>query len=209
MSWFPEAGMARMLTPSYAAYVGTSKGGVIKIFDRPRGRLAYSDCGYIGRLRNGKHVSSQFLDRSRNVDVRTDAISVTGRLTTFARPTMTPWSFAAFRAFTLTVGRIGAVAGWLKRLLVRVLIYRRNDLPVTVDRTIEFGEDDVIIRDRLEGDGSAIARLARSGQFATIHMGSSRYFAANDLHYQDPPKMPVSLESLPEGVDLEHRIQMA
>ena len=54
LTWYPDAGLARIRRKSYDAYIGTAKGGVIKIFDRTRKKLVYSDCGYIGKLHNGQ-----------------------------------------------------------------------------------------------------------------------------------------------------------
>src|SRR5262249_11890541 len=60
--WFPKAGMARVRRGGFDAFVGTAKGGVIKVFDRARRKLVYSDCGYIGRLGNGRLISTQYED---------------------------------------------------------------------------------------------------------------------------------------------------
>jgi hypothetical protein len=95
---------------------------------------------------------------------------------------MTPIMFVAFRIFTLTLGRLSGLGRWLKARLVKTLIYRRKSVPVRFKRRIEFGERRVSVYDALAGPGGAdMTELRRESVFTTIHMGSSRYFIANEL----------------------------
>jgi hypothetical protein len=179
-SWFPEAGLARLRSDVYDAYVGATKGGVLKVFDRRSTKLVCNDCGYIGRLRNGKLVATQVT--SSVVRVNSDAIEIRGQLFEVGRPHMTPYLFAGFRAFMLTVGRFPMLARWLKQQLVRVLIYRRRSLRLDFTRRIEFGEDEIVVADYLQGaDGKRVRALHWCELFTTIHMGSSRYFVSSEL----------------------------
>jgi hypothetical protein len=180
--WFPEAGIARVRRERYDAYIGTAKGGVMKVFDRQRRRLVYSDCGYIGRLHNGRLMSSQYEDHQRSVRVSPGRIEVEGAFVEFSRPTMTPVMFVAFRLFTASLGRLPQLAVWLKRQLVKVLIYRRRVLDLRLRRTIECDESSVSVSDEIIGsDGERVKHLRWGAFFTTIHMGSSRYFINNEL----------------------------
>jgi len=49
---------------------------------------------------------------------------------------MDPWRFVAFRLFSLVMGRIPKAAYWLKSLLVRVLIYRKHEVPLSFERRV-------------------------------------------------------------------------
>jgi len=182
LAWFPAAGIARIRTDRYAAWVGTSKGGVIKVWDRHSGRLAMSDCGWVGNTYDGRVASTQYYDPGRRVNVDAARIEVEGSLSQAARPVMTPLRFLAFRVFSLTVGRWAAAGRWLKQQLVRVLIYRRRTVPVNFRRTIDFAADRITVRDELRGDHEGrLTRLERGTLFTTIHMGSARYFVLNEL----------------------------
>jgi len=181
--WFPEAGIARVRRRRYDAYVGSSKGGVIKIFDRSLRKLVFSDCGYVGHLGGGRLVSTQYQDHTRLVGVRPDRIEVQGVFSEMSRPKMTPQRFLLFRLFTLSLGRFGGLGRRLKRYMVDLLIYRRRALNLDFKRTIEFDESAVRISDHLSGpDAGRLESLRWSEQFTTIHMGSSRYFIANELN---------------------------
>jgi hypothetical protein len=182
MVWFPHAGIARVRRDRYDAYVGVSKGGVVKVFDRRAQRLAYSDCGYIGALPGGAVATTQFDDRDRCAHVKPNRVEVSGGFIEASRPVMRPVRFAAFRLFSLTVGRLAGAARWLKNQLVRTLIYRRRPLDARFRRVLEFQDDSVTVIDEL--GGRALARficLEWGELFTTIHMGSARYFVANEL----------------------------
>jgi len=208
LTWFPGAGLARMRTPAYDAYVGSAKGGVLKVFDRERGALAYSDCGYVGRVRGGGSVSSQYHDLHRPTRVAEGVIELEGDLAAFKRPTMTPVMFVAFRMFTLTAGRLPGLARWLKARLVKTLIYRRSSIKVRFTRRIEFADTSVRVLDRLAGpDGASLTELRREGRFTTIHMGSSRYFILNEL--SPSPGEAVDPAAVVAGVTVDRTARVA
>ena len=203
--WFPEAGLARVRRPRYDAYVGTSKGGVLKVFDRARAAHAYSDCGYIGKLSNGRLFSSQ--NGQSRAKVSAGELTVEGAFSEFSKPIMKPARFVGFRLFSLTAGRSAGLARWLKNYLVRALIYKRKALDIRFRRSIEFHDDRVIIRDEIAGPGGSRVESVRRGEiFTTIHMGSSRYFIANELErtaWIEPawdPELPPA--QIAEGITL-------
>ena len=119
---------------------------------------------------------------------------------------MTPLMFVGFRLFTLTVGRFAGLGRWLKARLVKTLIYRRRVIPVRFTRRVEFTETGVRVSDRLAGPGGAeIENLRREATFTTIHMGSSRYFIANELA-ETPPADRVDPKAITSGVELERTV---
>lgn len=180
--WMPKAGIARVRTERYDAYVGTRKGGVIKVFDRQKGVLAYSDCGYVGRIKGGHYCASQYEDLDRTVHVEADRIRVTGGFAQISKPVMKPLKFMAFRAFNMTAGQVPSLAFWMKNLLVKTLIYRKKALPMSFERTIELSVDRVKVTDSITADaGVKVEELRWEPVFTTIHMGSSRYFIPNEL----------------------------
>jgi len=210
--WFPKAGLARVRRGDFDAYVGTAKGGVIKVFDRARRKLVYSDCGYIGQLRNGRLIATQYQDHARKVRVEPDRIEVEGEFLEVARPTMTPQLFAAFRLFTLSLGRLTGLGRWLKRRLVKVLIHDQRAIRIHFKRTITFDDAGVGVCDELGGpDGGRVASLRWSESFTTIHMGSSRYFINHELDEvevveSDAPR-EVDPKQLAEGVTLRRMVR--
>jgi len=179
---FPKAGLLKVRKPRYDLIVGLHKGGIVNMFDRQSTKLILSDCGYIGRLRNGKVCSSQWTDPDRHIEIGDHHVEVHGQFFGVSRPIMDPYKFLSFRVFSLTLGRFKRPAYWVKSLLVKLLIYKKTPLDLSFTRRIELGTDGIEIRDRLAGSlGSQLAELARGDRFTTIHMGSSRYFVPNEL----------------------------
>ena len=204
---FPEAGLVRIRSSALDTYVGTTKGGVVMVFDRAARKLLLRDCGYVGRLRGGQMVASQYLDEERPVDVGANQIRVEGVLCAVSKPMMSPVRFLGFRLFSLTAGRVPAFAHWLKRLLVKVLIYRRSQIGVDFARTIEIGEDFVEIKDQLRGrDAGRVESLRWEPTFVTVHMGSSRYFVDSELLDGDGLTLPA--EELATGIELSRRVEV-
>jgi hypothetical protein len=177
---FEDAGILKVRRERYDLYVGLHKGGVAKLFDRRAGKLAYSDSGYIGRC-GGKLVSSQWIDKERRIDIEENEICIEGCFYQVPRPIMQPLTFLGFRIFTLTLGRIPTFAYWLKSILVKALIYRKREIDVTFTRRFRLCDDKVEIEDLIRAGDDTIDELLHSERFATIHMGSSRYFVPNEL----------------------------
>ena len=163
--------------------VGVSKGGVVKLFDRQRPALVASDCGYWIELANGRRASSQSLIRPSRYAIREDAVEIEAPFAQInARIIMSPPLFLAFRAFSLTLGRMRLAAYWVKSLLVQVLVRRRRTLPLTLRRTVAFERNRVIVSDVVTNPSHrSVARTSAGDKFATIHMGSARYFQAQEL----------------------------
>jgi hypothetical protein len=179
----PDAGLVVRSTSSYYAVLGASKGGVLKVWDKRSRRLIWSDCGFTGRTADGGAITSQWLDR-RAAPVATDDDGwvIHRSFVRVPQRTFSPLLFVGFRVVGLLLRFLpfGAVA--LKRLLVRALIYRRREVPIRLRRAVAFEADAVRVEDELAVTGAAkLACLRRGDKFATMHMGSSRYFQPSEL----------------------------
>jgi hypothetical protein len=174
--------------------------------------LVYSDCGYIGRLHTGQLFSTQYEDPHRIFSVEPDKIEVKGIFFEISRPTMEPFRFVAFRLFTLSFGHLTGLGRWLKRYLVKVLIYRKRPLKIQFQRIIKFNETGVDVYDEISGpDGERVENLQWGEVFTTIHMGSSRYFIPNELGGEGPvsnstTSYEVNPKQIASGVKLQRRI---
>ncbi len=213
LRWYPKAGLARVRTPKYDAIIGTAKGGVVKVFDRGQKSLVYSDCGYVGRLRNGKTVSSQYLDSQRSVSVTATEIKVEGGFCEVSRPVLDPYRFIAFRSFMVTLGRFPSLARWIKSYIVRLLIYRKYQVPIQFKRSVFFKDDEVIVRDMLSGEVAQNLEFLKWEEiFTTIHMGSSKYFITNELNRKSFRSSlnasTIDLSKLSRGVEITRQVEL-
>jgi hypothetical protein len=205
MLHFPKAGLARLEKHDVVAYIGLTKGGVVKAFDRRTGRLIVNDCGYFGRLRSGKPISSQARGSTRVVEVNEDRATVEGHFYRVGRPVMKPGRFLLFRVFMLTVGRLGPVARWIKQVLVTVLIHRQPRLTLRFRRTIRLTPDGGLITDEISGPGAEdVAELSWGDFFTTIHMGSSRYAVPHETGGSWPQRESIDVSKLAGGLTITH-----
>jgi hypothetical protein len=179
---FPDAGLLVKSTPAYYAVLGMSKGGVVKLYERATRRLAVSDCGYWARLNNGKLISNQRLNRAAKWSLKGEDVCGEIDFAELKQRVLSSWLFMGFRFFSLTFGRLQAAAYWLKDNLVRALVRDQRTAPLRLKRCVRFGANYINIRDELELCGNLpVERLQRDAKFATIHMGSSRYFQSQEL----------------------------
>lgn len=198
--YFPDAGLFVKSTNSYYAILGLSKGGVLRVYDRSTGDPWAMDCGYWAETAAGRVVSSQSLNRKGNWRRQLDGFTAETEFVEVIRRTQRPWLFVAFRMFSITLGRLPWVSYWLKGLLVSVLIHRRRPAQMRLTRTVRFDADRVRVQDRVEGsDRLRLRRIKRGTKFATIHMGSARYFQEQELI----PVAPTGQSDLTQEVALE------
>src|SRR5262249_23593065 len=130
-----------------------------------------------------------------------------GSFVALKMPVMRPASFVAFRLFILTVGQWRVAARWLKNLLVRVLIHRRQPQPIRLRRIIRFAPDEVVVEDELKTSGpSDVSGLMWSDRFVSIQMGSSRYFVDHELIEGHPATEPVDHAKLEGGIQLRRAV---
>lgn len=207
VKYFPEAGILKVQTDGIVAFVGTKKGGVIKVFDRSSNELILSDCGLIGRMQSGQVVSNQFFQDELDTEVDGESTTITGGFFTVSRPVMEPFRFIGFRLFSMSVGRFKKISYWLKALLVKFLIYRKVGIALECTRRITWTEEGLQIDDEIWGaDLAELETLHQGEAFTTIHMGSSRYFVPNELRL-DLLK-PVNLIKGQEKLVLKRRVSV-
>jgi len=179
---FPAAGLYVRSNTSYYAVVGISKGGVVKVYDRKGRRLKRSDCGCVAKLKSGKWVSSQRLDRGLAYEKDRHCIRLKAPFHHVSDRLFSPLLFLAFRLFTMTAGRMRRMSYFIKRQLVLALVLKKKRVPLVLERTICFGESDVRIEDKLTGKAlSQVVEWQSAEKFSVVHMGSSRYFVRSEL----------------------------
>jgi len=203
---FPDAGLLVRSTSRYFAIVGLSKGGVLKVFDRRSKACRVDDCGWWVKLADGRLASHQMLTRPGRWRHDSDSAEVEENFFRLGTTVFSPWLFLAFRLFNLTVGRLRGVGYWTKSLLVRVLVQQRHSLDMTIIRRIMFHRDRVTVHDRLHNPGKLTITMAGAGEkFATIHMGSARYYHAAPAQSEGTLLAEASCSALSRGdaVDVE------
>ncbi|WP_162906636.1 glycoside hydrolase family protein [Algihabitans albus] len=206
---FPDAGLFVLAEGPNFMVVGGSKGGVVKLFRRTgdAARLAASDCGWWVRLGKGV-ASSQLFDRGIALTLGSEELSLESGFVRVNQRLMTPWLFMAFRLFCLLLGRSQTIAYRVKALLVKVLVSRKRPVPLRMRRRIMLSTGRLVIEDCLVPEGPLrVDELGRGENFASIHMGSARYYQPSDL-LTAPPRMERSpdLRALSAGQPVTTRL---
>lgn len=179
---YQEAGIYINSKERYYSIVGISKGGVIKIFDKGKKGLAYGDCGYWLRLKNGKIFSSQSLERSRTASISGDNIELSSRFSETTRKIFTPGLFIYFRLFSLSLGRWPFFSSLLKCALVKALVLKKRNADCILSRNIGFDSAQIRITDIISNlGGLKPVFLCKGDKFTSIHMGSGEYFQKSEL----------------------------
>lgn len=200
---FPNAGLvvARRADRLIAASPG--RGGALKLWQATSGELLYEDCGY-AQLSGGGAYATQFPSEWRRREAGTLELQVTAGFKSVPRIRFSPYRFVAFRAFTLTVGRLATIARMLKQVLVAVLVRKQSDAPGRLSRTIGFAEDGALsIADELSGLAAEPVPLDRH---VPVHMGSARYADYVDwlgATHACPPPLPSASGTARRRITIE------
>ena len=173
---FQDAGLVIHNGKKHYAVVGLSKGGVVKEYDKEKKTQVLDDCGYIGKLQNGKMISTQN-HNNHKIHYTPEFAEVQVPFYEISQNVPDPFKFLALRIFNVTVGRIRPVREMVKKLLVKVLLSNAGKSRFTLIRRIVFS-DPVKIVDSIEPqpDGGSFAFLDHGIKFSTIHMASSKYY---------------------------------
>lgn len=172
-NFFSESGLLVKKSDKYLVIANVKKGGVFKVFSH--NTLIVSDAGFLGRLSNGKLVTSQWLGTSFT---HSDSeYLVRGQLVTVPEQTMTPLKTMALRAF-FSIGR-HYTSDLAKTYLRKQLITQKNTVPVSFQRKI-MCKDTLHIQDTLEGSPT-FAELYIVDYAPLIYIPSSRYYQSTEL----------------------------
>jgi hypothetical protein len=189
---FPRCGLAVVRRGARVTALGPGAGGSVKIWEIASGTLVYEDCGYADRSGSSIALSQAPSEWTSSDRDGTLIFEVTARFRRLPQAMFGLTKFLTFRLFSTTIGRVPLVARWLKNVLVRTLIARREQTAAVLLRRIAVAADGAIaIEDRIEG-ARELTALSRQ---VPVHMGSSRYAHADDwlgARIEVPPAAPAA-----------------
>jgi len=187
---FPKAGLQVHNTKYYQAIFSVSKGGVLKIYDKKLLKLALSDCGYWVQSGLRRKLSSQSFYLKNKFEFSSKSAMVICNFVHVNQKIMNPILFLFFRSFNISIGKIPFLALNLKKLIVKVLVKKRKIIKSQLKREIIYSNNSVLIKDKfIKMDKKMIKNLFIGNKFATIHMGSSRYFQYDENDLPDLPRV--------------------
>lgn len=181
--YYKEAQIYLVKNKKFYFILGVSKGGICRIYNNVTAKLIYSDCGYICELSNGKLVSNQFLTSLNKIKFNDKYIEIESSFFFLKNELFYPIKFIFFRICLVILARLLPLfSRFIKKLLVKRLILKRKKAPLILIRKIEINEDVIKILDSIIlGKNIKLKKIYKGSKFATIHMGSSRYFQIQEL----------------------------
>lgn len=177
---FPQAGLWIDAGPEHYTIVNTHKGGVVAHF--LRGKVAFIDAGVVVSDASGRLGSSQAFSEENQATLEGDLLSVEATISPMPKQLPTPFQFLLLRLLCLTLFRLRPLREWVKRLLVRLLITRRQRWPVRNVRQIRLGPV-LTVSDKLI-TATGYRAVPDPGPFVAIHMASQGYWQRQDEEAQ-------------------------
>jgi len=169
-------------TPKNYIVVNLGKGGIIKKFDSGSGKLVFNDCGLTAQLENEKVLTTNWVDPYYKVSKGDQRLSVAGESHLVVSKYFTPVKFIIFRLVMLTFGWNSWMAYQIKGFIRIMLMTRAAKMPLSFERKIELGGDEIVITDKLNLKGSAKIRRALLGDEMPLrYVPQSRYFQQQEL----------------------------
>jgi len=182
--YFPGAGISVAARGKTYVAANLSKGGVVKIFDRSRGEIVVNDCGVIGRLSDGRVVTSQWIDADHLRSADGMNWEVTGHMNEVpSNKLLTPLKNIIFRTTLVVLGWNPRFAHMLKGRIRSALILGCRRAPVRFRRSLSVDDDGKItLKNELSLEGNAhFQTLSVGGEFSVRYVPQSRYFQMQEL----------------------------
>ena len=173
---FKEAGIVVYKCDHTYAVIGLSKGGVIKEFDKEKGVKLRDDCGYIGKLKAGKLISTQNFS-SPTYSLENNKLALSADFYEVSQSIPDPYKFFLLRCFNLTAGMIRSFRETVKRVLVKTLLSNQKKTEFILKREITLASP-LAVKDTIMPSSyeDSFDYLQHGIKFSTIHMASSKYF---------------------------------
>ncbi|MCB0208601.1 MAG: hypothetical protein KDJ52_04710 [Anaerolineae bacterium] len=181
--YFPESRIFVETKAKTYQIANLAKGGVVKLFDRHSKQLLLNDCGLIGKLADGRIISSQWIDPDYDSHVTQTGWEVSGHF--HLVPSNKLFNLSKnilFRSTLLTLGWNKTFSHSLKGNIRKVLILGQRAVPVRFRRQVTFTNDQFTIQDDITIDGDVkLDALSVGDEFFVRYVPQSRYFQFQEL----------------------------
>ena len=205
---FDDAKMMAVKKDNYYLVANFAKGGVIKIFDK-NGKIIYNDCGIIGKLDNGKIITSQWIDKDYKIQLTENMGTVEGHMNYAPFKYSSPLKMIAFRTALLTLAWNTKLSYWLKGAIRDLFITNTKKAPIQFKRVINFDNDKIEIEDKLSANVSNKFISVKIGdEFSIRYVPQSLYFQFQELEFNgyQLEKKIIERLNLEKGITIKSTI---
>jgi len=184
--YFPQARIFVANQPQYYVVANLAKGGVVKVFDRQSGQLLLNDCGIIGRLADGRVVTSQWVDPDHECQADEGGWTVRGHLHIVpSHKVFSPFKNLLFRSALVALGWSPRFSHILKGNIRKTLMLGQRPAPIRFSRRMRVNGEAITLTDVICLDGDAhFMALSVGDEFFVRYVPQSRYFQSQELKVQ-------------------------
>ncbi len=181
--YFPAARIYAAVQGDHYVIANLAKGGVVKVFEKATGRLIVNDCGVIGKLDNGKVVTTQWVDPAYECQTDDTGWDVKGHLNIVpSNKLFSPLKMMVFRAVLIALGWSPRLSHFIKGSIRKSLMLGNRPAPVAFRRSFRFDGEGVTLEDEIGLEGnSKIESLSIGDEFFVRYVPQSRYFQSQEL----------------------------
>lgn len=188
--YFKEAGIYIAQKGNYYAIISLKKGGVVKLFKDHKN--IYNDAGFIGQLNNHRTAVSHLFSKKeikarvaspspREGSQQYSEISVKGHFNEVKYPYMSHFKFIVFRLGLLPAFISPLYSVFLRKILQKMLILNKKNLPIEFQRQFTFEEGlNIVDTIRLKGP-LYFKQLAIGSDHTSIYTAISNCFQESVL----------------------------
>ncbi|MCK5533709.1 hypothetical protein KAI68_01230 [bacterium] len=185
---FLHAGLITVKNQWFHFLSNFKKGGIMQVFnvhpDNPQ--LVYSDSGYFGKLKNGKIITSGWLnsdtcffgkeDSPFKIKFSTDFVYVKYRFFSGGK-------FILFRLFNYILGRNSYFSSLFNEYIKKIIITKKKKTPLKLEREIIIENNEIVIKDKISREKNTyfLKELSITDCLTSMHSPTSLYFMSNDL----------------------------
>lgn len=177
---FDHAGIHIHSTGRYYAIINYKKGGTLKVFDKETAMLDMEDGGIFGTLARGERFSTQQFDEMQDFSNHT----INAGFYAINESYPNPGTSILLRILGLTLFYSSCFRELFKKLIVRMLITKKNRVDGSALRRFEFKDDKIIVHESITQPDDC-KHIGHPGKCRAIHMASSGYYLKQD---QQKPK---------------------
>ena len=200
-NYFPESRIFSETAGSHYVICNLAKGGVTKVFDRNDGTLLLNDCGLIGRLEDGRVVTSQWVDPEYRCSADERGWEVSGQLHLVpSNKLFTMFKNLLFRSALLALGWVPAFAHQLKGGIRRSMMLGRRPVAIHFCRRFERNAESMTLQDEIWTDGSLkLSAMSIGDEFFVRYVPQSRFFQSQELEVEAYRLSAEQIQALNSG----------
>lgn len=161
---------------TYYSILAINKGGVLRVWNKKNQKLLFQSAGYTTKI--GSHYFSNQAQNKNKCRINNHEVVVEAPLVKINQVLFHPLKFIAFRFLNITVLRFNQINLWVKDLIVKALVSKKEPSNIELKRSVHFNENKIDIYDAFKNQQHL--SFIHQDTFCSFHMGSSRYFTCKE-----------------------------